>query len=228
MAEASTDELLADLKRLIDDGLFASAEILGSLLLARCDTEAHPARERGDALALYADALFGKGEHKRARSYYRRAIERRRGSGQWQGDGEGARARDEAEARLRLREAECGVVLDEHAAAIGSIEAVPVELRPAKARALLGKLYLQSGLKRNAITAFESALDKDPLCLEVVEPLQRLKASQQDFEEDDAMDSTNEKYPWYDPGVPSCGGAFTSSIRLVSITRDRGWFIFRV
>ena len=75
MAEASTDELLADLKRLIDDGLFASAEILGSLLLARCDTEAHPARERGDALALYADALFGKGEHKRARSYYRRAIE---------------------------------------------------------------------------------------------------------------------------------------------------------
>ena len=95
-------------------------------------------------------------------------------------------------------------MLDEHAAAIGSIEAVPVELRPAKARALLGKLYLQSGLKRNAITAFESALDKDPLCLEVVEPLQRLKASQQDFE--DAMDSTNgrrvpmdstnEKYPW--------------------------------
>ena len=195
MAEASTDELLADLKRLIDDGLFASAEILGSLLLARCDTEAHPARERGDALALYADALFGKGEHKRARSYYRRAIERRRGSGPWQGDGEGARARDENEARLRLREAECGVVLDEHAAAIGSIEAVPVELRPAKARALLGKLYLQSGLKRNAITAFESALDKDSLCLEVVEPLQRLKASQQDFEED-AMDSTNEKYPW--------------------------------
>ena len=165
MAEASTDELLADLKRLIDDGLFASAEILGSLLLARCDTEAHPARERGDALSLYADALFGKGEHKRARSYYRRAIERRRGAGPWQGDGEGARARDENEARLRLREAECGVVLDEHAAAIGSIEAVPMELRSAKARALLGKLYLQSGLKRNAITAFESALDKDPLCL---------------------------------------------------------------
>ena len=25
--------------------------------------------------------------------------------------------------------------------------------------------------------------------------------------------------PWYDLGVPSCGGAFTSSIRLVSISR---------
>ena len=101
-------------------------------------------------------------------------------------------------------------MLDEHAAAIGSIEAVPVELRPAKARALLGKLYLQSGLKRNAITAFESALDKDPLCLEVVEPLQRLKASQQDFEEDDAMDSTNEKYPLVNSlrgGPPSPGPA---------------------
>ena len=120
------------------------------------------------------------------------------------------------------------MVLDEHAAAIGSIEAVPVELRSAKARALLGKLYLQSGLKRNAITAFESALDKDPLCLEVVEPLQRLKASQQDFEEDDAMDSTNEKYPWYDLGVPLCRDAFTPSTRLVSIRRGRGWFLFRV
>ena len=109
------------------------------------------------------------------------SIERRRGAGPWQGDGDGARARDEAEARLRLREAECGVVLDEHAAAIGSIEAVPVELRPAKATRYSASSILQSGLKRNAITA-ESALDKDPLCLEVVEPLQRLKASQQDFE----------------------------------------------
>ena len=33
--------------------------------------------------------------------------------------------------------------------------------------------------------------------------------------------------PWYDLGVPSCGGAFTSSIRLVSISRCRGWFLFR-
>ena len=31
----------------------------------------------------------------------------------------------------------------------------------------------------------------------------------------------------YDLGVPSCGGAFTSLIRLVSISRCRGWFLFR-
>ena len=31
-----------------------------------------------------------------------------------------------------------------------------------------------------------------------------------------------------DLGVPSCCGAFTSSIRLVSIRRGRGWFLFRV
>ena len=30
-----------------------------------------------------------------------------------------------------------------------------------------------------------------------------------------------------DLGVPSCCGAFTSSIRLVSIRRGRGWFLFR-
>ena len=28
-------------------------------------------------------------------------------------------------------------------------------------------------------------------------------------------------------GVPSCGGAFTPSTRLVSIRRGRGWFLFR-
>lgn len=204
MTEASTDELLAHLRRLIDDGLFASAEILGSLLLARCNTEAHPARERGDALALYADALFGKGEHKRARSYYRRAVERRRGAGEWRGDGEHARARDEVEARLRGREAECGVHLDEAGAAIGALEAVPLELRSAKARALLGKLYLAAGLKRNAITAFESALQAEPLCLEVVEPLQRLKASHTSTSfDEDAMDVSSTlddgAFPWLTP-----------------------------
>ena len=132
MAEASTDELLADLKRLIDDGLFASAEILGSLLLARCEPKPTQLRERGDALALYADALFGKGEHKRARSYYREPSSD--GAARAHGKAGMARGRERGRARLRLREAECGVVLDEQAAAIGSIEAVPVELRPAKAR----------------------------------------------------------------------------------------------
>ena len=33
--------------------------------------------------------------------------------------------------------------------------------------------------------------------------------------------------PWCDLGVPSCGGAFTSSIRLVSIARCREWLLFR-
>ena len=31
---------------------------------------------------------------------------------------------------------------------------------------------------------------------------------------------------WCDLGVPSCGGAFTPSMRLVSISRGRGWFLF--
>ena len=31
----------------------------------------------------------------------------------------------------------------------------------------------------------------------------------------------------YDFGVPRCRGAFTPSMRLVSIRRGRGWFIFR-
>ena len=136
---------------------------------------------KGDALALYADALFGKGEHKRARSYYRRAIERRRGAGPWQGDGteQGPARGERAYDCGRPSAASCWMNRPRR---LGRSKLFPWNCDPRKPRRCFRKLYLQSGLKRNAITAFESALDKDPLCLEVVEALQRLKASQQDFE----------------------------------------------
>ncbi|KAH8055488.1 hypothetical protein JL721_10217 [Aureococcus anophagefferens] len=108
------------MKHLLAEELWSSAEILGSLLLSS---------SRGEqGLELYGDALFGKGEYKRAQAYYRQAIQRRR----WRG---------------------------------------------ARAHVTLGRLYKNTGLKRNAIASFEAALAANPLCLEAVEPLAQLGAT---------------------------------------------------
>ena len=83
----TTGDLFDELRGLLKDEMWSSAEILGSLLLSR-SREDGESGEKGEALALYGDALFGKGEYKRAQAYYRQAIQRRRVSqrGRRQGD----------------------------------------------------------------------------------------------------------------------------------------------
>ncbi|KAH8051971.1 hypothetical protein JL722_10416 [Aureococcus anophagefferens] len=159
------------MKHLLAEELWSSAEILGSLLLSS---------SRGEqGLELYGDALFGKGEYKRAQAYYRQAIQRRRVAQGARRGGYGASsaAEDEAEARLKFREARCCVALDEVGAAINTLEAIPAQWRGARAHVTLGRLYKNTGLKRNAIASFEAALAANPLCLEAVEPLAQLGAT---------------------------------------------------
>ena len=166
-----TEDLFAQMKHLLAEELWSSAEILGSLLLSS---------SRGEqGLELYGDALFGKGEYKRAQAYYRQAIQRRRVAQGARRGGYGASsaAEDEAEARLKFREARCCVALDEVGAAINTLEAIPAQWRGARAHVTLGRLYKNTGLKRNAIASFEAALAANPLCLEAVEPLAQLGAT---------------------------------------------------
>ena len=140
-----TEDLFAQMKHLLAEELWSSAEILGSLLLSS---------SRGEqGLELYGDALFGKGEYKRAQAYYRQAIQRRRVAQGARRGGYGASsaAEDEAEARLKFREARCCVALDEVGAAINTLEAIPAQWRGARAHVTLGRLYKNTGLKRNAV-----------------------------------------------------------------------------
>ena len=65
------------LQELLSSELWESAELLGGFLLsASADGGgAVPPGERAQDLALFADALLGKREHRRALEYYRRAIQ---------------------------------------------------------------------------------------------------------------------------------------------------------
>ncbi|CAM9515203.1 unnamed protein product, partial [Discosporangium mesarthrocarpum] len=67
---------------LLRERLFASAEIVGSFFLCTTSLPSHPAELRfslhADALSMYADALKGKGEHKRASMYYKQAVQHRK------------------------------------------------------------------------------------------------------------------------------------------------------
>ena len=174
----ATSDLFAQMRSLLAEELFSSAEILGSLLLSSSRDE-QGSSEKGEALALYGDALYGKGEYKRAQAYYRQAIQRRRVAQGARRGGYGASsaAEDEDEARLKFREAKCCVALDEVGAAINTLEAIPTQWRGARAHVALGKLYKNTGLKRNAIASFEAALAANPLCLEAIEPLAQLGAT---------------------------------------------------
>ena len=82
MAATSTndnDEELAVLhghvQQLLDDGLFESAELLGGLVLCRSSA---PSPYHAAALELYADALMGKQECRRALAFYHQAEAHRK------------------------------------------------------------------------------------------------------------------------------------------------------
>ena len=76
----SSRGLRAQVESLLADELWDSAETLGGLLASHAqsrhaDAEGVPAGERAACVALFADALLGKREHRRALHHYARALE---------------------------------------------------------------------------------------------------------------------------------------------------------
>ena len=79
-AMTSSRGLRAQVESLLADELWDSAETLGGLLASHAqsrhaDAEGLPAGERAACVALFADALLGKREHRRALHHYARALE---------------------------------------------------------------------------------------------------------------------------------------------------------
>ena len=76
----SSRGLRAQVESLLADELWDSAETLGGLLASHAqsrhaDAEGVPAGERAACVALFADALLGKREHRRALHHYASALE---------------------------------------------------------------------------------------------------------------------------------------------------------
>ena len=74
---SDTRSARAELEALLRDELWESAELFGGFLVAStsADGDATPPGERAACVALFADALLGKGEHRRALQHYRRALQ---------------------------------------------------------------------------------------------------------------------------------------------------------
>ena len=146
---------------------------------------------------IYSDALFGKGEYKRALAHYKQAMQRRKvgphmanrnntsppstsTSSSPSSPGYAAVTSPE-EAHIKFKEAQCNVELGETSSAINALEAIPVKWRTCAANLCLGRLLRNAGLKRNAINAYKEALRQNPLALEAVAPLVQLGVSSDDI-----------------------------------------------
>ena len=73
----------AQMRRMLDDRLFESAEKLGALAMCASKTSRVPEPSAGpgshaETLTLYADALFGKDEYRHALHYYKQSLQRRK------------------------------------------------------------------------------------------------------------------------------------------------------
>ncbi|KAJ1461238.1 hypothetical protein M885DRAFT_508134 [Pelagophyceae sp. CCMP2097] len=187
--------LAAQVRSLLADELWASAAIAAGLLLTlRTDAE---------TLALFADALSGKREWKRAQAHYRMARQRN------------ARSDGKTDASLRFREAKCCNELDERSGAIAALQGIVGEFRSAKTNAFLGQLYNETGQRQYAIDAYKAALRENPMCLEVIEPLVELGATVDDVRaasarqsmeiDSDTAAAQSAAAPWYDAFVVAHG-----------------------
>jgi len=180
---------------LLGEELYASAEIVGSMLLGAaeaCDAMGAETSPMAKALELYGDSLNGLGEFRRAQAYYRKAAQRNRMESSTVLLPEQPHEVESLESSLesssskrlyrsssiKLREARCSMRLGDVGAAINAFEAA--EGKTARDYVDLGKLYLEQAMKKPAISAFESALKQNHCAVEVIEPLAQLYGAPHD------------------------------------------------
>lgn len=123
-------------------------------------------------LDLFADALYGKGQYRRALNYYRRAlscyaISQANGKAlpQWKGGG----ANDAKEVALVMKMCKCHVELNDSSAAVKEMESVPAKLRTVDVNMTLGKLYRAANLKRLAVAAYKAVVATQPYAMEAIQ-----------------------------------------------------------
>lgn len=176
------------LAQLVDHGMFDSACLLGEVLLMP------PGPEQGsaavglsplpstEAYVLYADALVGRGEHRRALTYYQeglRSLKVPRGGGSGiAGASPATPAADGSlqfnECDIKLRIARAHVALKETRNALSCLEGIASRLRSAAASLLLARLYQSTGNERAAVSAYKEAVRATPVPIEAAIALAQL------------------------------------------------------
>ena len=145
--------LYVEVASLVEQDLFGSAVTLGQFMVASAGGINAPP----SCTMLFADALYGAGEWRRAATHYGRGIE----AGQRQTDGPGVDV-----VRARVRMAQCSMRLDEPDEARSLLEEIPEADRPAHVWMQLGQLLSAGGAVEPAIQCYKQVMRLNPYAIE--------------------------------------------------------------
>ncbi|KAJ1618388.1 hypothetical protein T492DRAFT_1093075 [Pavlovales sp. CCMP2436] len=170
---AQLPELNVWMAQLVEQGMYDSACLLGEFLPASVNTCVH-----------YADALVGKGEHRRAIAFYREALQGARSKAARNSSGGTLAAEGpDSECDIKLRIAKChlagaggarGGTGRDVRSAITSLESIPLRSCAPAASLLLGKLYQTTGIERAAQAAYKEVVRLQPMAIEAAVALAQL------------------------------------------------------
>lgn len=175
---------------LLEQNLFDSAEILGSFLMSATASNNDLApTTRAENLILFADALYGKKEYRRALNIYKQALQQCRVNPK-QGVTSGGRialpvgnrslsaspthasAINEHEVKYKI--GLCHLSLHDARAALSEMEGIPSKARTLRINLTLARLYRITGYERAAIAFYKDCLRQCPFILEAVVALAEL------------------------------------------------------
>lgn len=157
----------------MQNGLHESAEVLCSLFISSCFPSGDKSRNlmaqnQHVFLELMADAIFAQANYKRALSHFKQA-QSSMASVNFDVNRDGSVSRDEA--RLIYKQALCEIELKDSNGALKLLEQIPPKLRSVKASVVLGKLYVEFGLRKHAVSCYYQILDIFPTSVEAIEGL---------------------------------------------------------
>ncbi|PIA44505.1 hypothetical protein AQUCO_01700244v1 [Aquilegia coerulea] len=178
---------------LLDQGLFDSAQMLGSFLVSSSavNTETSSPHVKAENLVFLGDALFGEKEYRRAIYTYKQALQhckilpkqntacRTSLSRSSSPNSINVSAINENEVKFKIILCHCA--LSENRAALAEMEGIPSKARTLRMNLTMGKLYRHSRHNRSAIACYKDCLRHCPYILEAITALAELGVSSKDI-----------------------------------------------
>lgn len=183
---------------LLDQNLYDSAEILGCFLMSSTISNNDlPAAARAENLILFADALYGKKEYKRALHFYRQALQQCR-VGPKQSLNTGSRnvlpmgsrslsaspthvsALNDYEVKYKI--GLCHLAVHDARSALSEMEGIPSKARTLRINLTLARVYRITGYERAAITCYKECLRQCPYVMEAIIALAELGVPQKEMQ----------------------------------------------
>ncbi|XP_024528847.1 anaphase-promoting complex subunit 7 [Selaginella moellendorffii] len=183
---------------LLDQGLHDSAEILGSFLLcaAASNNDLAPT-VRAENMVLFADALYGRREYKRALNFYRQALQQCRvtlkpntavtrstlsSTGSRPSSANSSYCGTINDNEVKYKIALCHMGLRDTRSALTEMEAIPSKARTLRINLTLAKLYRVTGYDRAAVASYRECLRQCPYVLEAIIALAELGIPAKDIQ----------------------------------------------